>query len=35
MNNVELVGKVFEAHFLTGTRVKPEDLNACHSIKKR
>ena len=35
INNVDLEGKVCEALSLTGTKVKPDDLDACHRMKKK
>ena len=35
INNVDLEEKVCEALSLTGTKVKPDDLDACHRMKKK
>ena len=35
MNNVDLEKKVCEGLSLTDTKVKPDDLDACHRIKKK
>ena len=35
MNNVDLEEKVCESLSLTGTKVKPDDLDACHRMKKK
>ena len=35
INNVDLEEKVCEALSLTGTEVKPDDLDACHRMKKK
>ena len=34
-NNVDLEEKVCKALSLTGTKVKPDDLDACHRMKKK
>ena len=35
INNVDFEEKVFKALSLTGTKVKPEDLDVCHRMKKK
>ena len=35
INNVDFEEKVYKALPLTGTKVKPEDLDACHRMKKK
>ena len=35
INNVDLEEKVCEALSLTGTKVKPDNLDACHRMKKK
>ena len=35
INNVDLEGNVCEALSLTGTKVKPDDLDAYHGMKKK
>ena len=35
INNVDLEEKVCEVLSLTGTKVKPDDLDACHRMKKK
>ena len=35
INNVDLEEKVCEALSLTGTKFKPDDLDACHRMKKK
>ena len=35
INNVDFEKKVFKALSLTGTEVKPEDLDVCHRMKKK
>ena len=35
INNVDFEEKVYKALSLTGTKVKPEDLDACHRMKKK
>ena len=35
INNVDLEEKVCEALSLTGTKIKPDDLDACYRMKKK
>ena len=35
VNNVDLEEKICEALSLTGTKVNPDDLDACHRMKKK
>ena len=35
ISNAELEEKVFETLFLTSTKVKPDNLDACHRMKKK
>ena len=35
MNNVDLEEKVCEALSLIGTKVKPDDVDVCHIMKKK
>ena len=35
INNVDLEEKVCDALSLTGTKIKPDDLDACHRMKKK